>query len=191
MRAPITQVVLLTTEPPSPPSDADATVARSQERDVWALKYAPALRRYLSKRVGSLEAEDLVQDVFLAMQVRGRIGEPENAEGYLFRVASRILAKRHARATWDWADHATLDDILDPPDEISPERTLLAREKVDRLITALGALPPRMAEAFVLHRFDEMTYVEIARRMGVRVKTIESFIARASTRIAAMVEGSA
>ena len=185
-----TRVVPLTTEPPSPPSDADGALVRSHERNAWALKYAPALRRYFGKRVGASEAEDLVQDVFLAMQVRGNIGEPENADGYLFRVAARLLAKRHTRATWNWKDHPSLDDIFDPPDEISPERTLLARERVSRLIAALAALPPRMAEAFVLHRFDEMTYVEIARCMGVRVKTIESFIARASTRITAMVEGS-
>ncbi len=183
---PTIRMVLLA-EPPAPPGNVGAVVAHAQERNAWALRYAPALRRYFGKRVGAAEAEDLVQDVFLAMQVRGNIGEPDNADGYLFRVAARILAKRYSRPRWNWADYAPLDDIFDPSDEISPERTLLARERVSRLMTALEALPPRMAEAFVLHRFDEMTYAEIARCMGVRMKTVESFIARASTRIAAMM----
>ena len=85
--------------------------------------------------------------------------------------------------------HAELGDIDAPPDELSPERILIANERLARLMEALNALPPRMAEAFVLHRFDEMTYAEIARRMGVSVRTVESFIARAVTRVALMVEG--
>ena len=54
---------------------------------------------------------------------------------------------------------------------------------------ALRELPPRASEAFLLNRFEEMTYAEIARRMGVSVRTVESFIARAVTRVALIVEG--
>ena len=171
------------------PSKPSAEAAHAEEMRAWMAAYGPALRRYFQKRVGPAEAEDLVQDVFVAMQVRGAIDEPEKVDRYLFRVAAHILARRRERQGWNWAGHAELGDIDAPPDEISPERILIANERLARLMTALNALPPRMAEAFVLHRFDEMTYAEIARRMGVSVRTVESFIARAVTRVAMMVEG--
>ena len=169
----------------TPPADP----AHAQELHAWMVRYGPALRRYFQKRVGHAEAEDLVQDVFVAMQVRGSLDEPEKVDRYLFRVAAHILARRSQRQGWNWSGHAELGDIDAPPDELSPERILIANERLARLMEALNALPPRMAEAFVLHRFDEMTYAEIARRMGVSVRTVESFIARAVTRVALIVEG--
>ena len=171
------------------PTNPFANGAPAAELHNWMVRYGPALRRYFQKRVGHAEAEDLVQDVFVAMQVRGSLDEPEKVDRYLFRVAAHILARRSQRQGWNWSGHAELGDIDAPPDELSPERILIANERLARLMEALNALPPRMAEAFVLHRFDEMTYAEIARRMGVSVRTVESFIARAVTRVALMVEG--
>ena len=48
-------------------------------------RYGSALRRYFAKRVPPAEAEDLVQDVFLAMQVRGEIRDPEQADREIAR----------------------------------------------------------------------------------------------------------
>ena len=172
--------------PPTLPSDG-ASVQRG-ELGAWMDQYGPALRRYFQKRVGAGEAEDLVQDVFLAMQVRGAIRDPALVDRYLFRVAANVLARRRQRRTWDWAGHAALEEAPLPGDELSPERILIGRERLNQLMAALGQLPPRMAEAFVLHRFDEMTYAEIGRRMGVSVRTVEVFIARAAVRVSAMLE---
>lgn len=170
------------------PSKPPTGPTHAEDMQAWIVTYGPALRRYFQKRVGPAEAEDLVQDVFLAMQVRGSLDEPEKVDRYLFRVAAHILARRQSRQSWNWAAHAELGELDGPPDELSPERILIANERLSRLMSALAALPPRMAEAFVLHRFDEMTYAEIARRMGVSVRTVESFIARAVTRVALHVE---
>ena len=61
------------------------------------LEYGPALRRYFQKKVAASEVEDLVQDVFLKMQGRGAAAKenPENIEGYLFRVARNVLISRY------------------------------------------------------------------------------------------------
>lgn len=156
----------------------------------WLSQYGPALRRYFAKRVPPAEAEDLVQDVFLAMQVRGEIRDPEQADRYLFRVAANALARRRQRQRWDWGGHEALEGFA-PVDDLHPERIMLDRERLARFTTALDALPPRLSEAFILHRFEEMTYREIAGRMGVSVKTVEHFVARAMRRIFASLEGAA
>src|SRR5215217_3326455 len=43
---------------------------------VWLEDYGPALRRYFEKRVNPAEAEDMVQDVFLSLQVRDGGDQP-------------------------------------------------------------------------------------------------------------------
>ena len=167
--------------PPNRPEEA-----RSDQRmAVWMAEYGPALRRYFGRSVGAGEAEDLVQEVFLAMQVRGQHETVENASGYLFRIAANLLAKRRQREPWHWDRHAGLEGAYEPREEISPERTLIAKQTAAGVLEALKALPPRTAEAFLLHRFEEMTYAAIAAHMGVSVKAVEALIARAMKRVGA------
>ena len=170
--------------PPNRPEEA-----RSDQRmAVWMAEYGPALRRYFGRSVGAGEAEDLVQEVFLAMQVRGQHETVENASGYLFRIAANLLAKRRQREPWHWDRHAGLEGAYEPREEISPERTLIAKQTAAGVLEALKALPPRTAEAFLLHRFEEMTYAAIAAHMGVSVKAVEALIARAMKRVGATLE---
>jgi RNA polymerase sigma-70 factor (ECF subfamily) len=175
----------------APPIGSDrASGDRSHERTAaWMAEYGPALRRYFRRSVGQGEAEDLVQEVFLAMQVRGAHEDVENASGYLFRIAANLLAKRKQREPWHWDRHAGLEGIYEPREEINPERTLIARQAAAGVLDAMKALPPRTAEAFLLHRFEEMTYAAIATHMGVSVKAVEALIARAMKRVGAVLEG--
>ena len=153
----------------------------------WMLRYGPALRTYFRKKVGPGEAEDLVQEVFVNLQDRGRVDDIEHVNRYLFRVAANVLAKRYRRGGWDWSGHAELDDVQ-LEDAISPERSLIAKQTLGRLLEALNDLPPRSAQAFALHRFDEMTYGEIAVHMGISVKAVEALMKRALEKITARLE---
>ena len=170
--------------PPNRPEEAGS----DQRMAAWMAEYGPALRRYFGRSVGAGEAEDLVQEVFLAMQVRGAHETVENASGYLFRIAANLLAKRRQREPWHWDRHAGLEGAYEPREEISPERTLIAKQTAAGVLEALKALPPRTAEAFLLHRFEEMTYAAIAAHMGVSVKAVEALIARAMKRVGATLE---
>lgn len=161
--------------------------AASQELRDWMVRYGPALRTYFRKKVGPGEAEDLVQEVFVNLQDRGRLDDIEHVNRYLFRVAANMLTRRSQVRTWDWADHAGIEE-LELFDELSPERSLIAKEDLSRLMAAVSQLPPRVEEAFVLHRFEDMTYREIAARMGIKPKSVEALIMRALERIAAVVE---
>ena len=99
-----------------------------------------------------------------------------------------MLAKRHRRGGWDWSRHAELDEVQ-LEDAISPERSLIAKQTLGGLLEALKDLPPRSAQAFALHRFDEMTYGEIAVHMGISVKAVEALMKRALEKITARLEG--
>jgi RNA polymerase sigma-70 factor (ECF subfamily) len=174
--------------PPTPSRDDDRPV-RDEDLQAWMVLYGPALRRYFLKKASPAEAEDLVQDVFLAMRTRGAGAAIENVEGDLFRIAAHVLARRYGPGGWDWRRSAGAldDDALH--EEISPERALIGKQSVARLLAAIESLPPRMGEAFALHRFEEMTYPAIGRRMGISPRTVEKLISLALKRLILEVEG--
>jgi RNA polymerase sigma factor (sigma-70 family) len=173
--------------PPTKPRE-HVTAHREEDLRAWMTEYGPALRRYFHKKVGPTEAEDLVQDVFVSLQVRGAAGVIDNVEGYLFRIAANALMRRHKRKTWDWAGHEILEDGEWVSDEVSPERIVLGREAMRRVVEALSTLPPRSSEAFFLHRFEEMTYAAIAARMNISTKAVDHLIQRALKRLATALD---
>ena len=161
--------------PPGPRAQEGPLASEEVRR--WAQQYGPALRRYFQKKAGAAEADDLVQTVFLNIQTRGaEAGQIENVEGYLFRTAANVLARRLGREAWKGDP---LFEGLEPQDDLSPERALIAREQLERVIEALKTLPPRTRQAFILHRFEEMTYVSIARQMGITTISVGKLIKRA------------
>lgn len=55
----------------------------------------------------------------------------------------------------------------------------MAREQVEAVCQCLESLPDLVRMAFVLHRFEDMTYAEIAQRLGVSVSSVEKYMMRA------------
>ncbi len=155
------------------PSEAQT---RGEQLHAWIVRYGPGVRRFLLKRVPASEVDDLVQEVFLSLQARGEAAPIENVEGYLFRTAVSVLARQRRRETWRWGRQETLESAEQDLDEISPERILIGREAMDKVVAALKRLPRRRAEAFALSRFQQLTNQEVARRLGISVKSVEELL---------------
>jgi RNA polymerase sigma-70 factor (ECF subfamily) len=150
-------------------------------------RYRPALVRYFRKRAHPADVEDLVQDVFLNMQTRQAETPIGNVEGYLFAVAMSTLVRKSQqekprRAHTPFEDD---DDAALPPEEISPERILLGKERLALAVRVMKNLPPRTQEVFLLHRFEEMTYPAIGAALGMSVSAVEKHIMIALKRLVA------
>jgi RNA polymerase sigma factor (sigma-70 family) len=168
---------------PKPPlSDAPpSSGSRIGDEDLraWMLQYGPALRRYFLRRANAADADDLVQDVFLLLQARGAASEIENVQGYLFRTAANVLARRRQRTTWPWGAQEDVEQVEGLADEISPERILISKQAIDAIMRALEDLPERSAQAFFLYRFEHLSQEAVALRMGISVKAVEALMRRA------------
>jgi RNA polymerase sigma factor (sigma-70 family) len=160
-------------QPPEAARERQAGVDAAELRG-WMERYGPGLRRYFAKRVPPAEAEELVQDVFLAMHARSASDPIDNVQGYLFRIAANLLAKRH-----ELGGQTAIDDAHDLSEGFSPERILIGRQEATRVLAAIRNLPPRTREAFALHRFEDMTYEAIARQLGISVSAVSKLVARA------------
>lgn len=169
------------------PGNQNAASAGIDEADLraWLVEYGPALRRFFARRVGAAEADDLVQDVFVHLQSRAKGAAVEDVERYLFRTANNVLISRQRRlAVRSRALDEVLHDKRQPTESISSERILIGKQEIARAIEAMRKLPPRTREAFIFHRFNEMTYPAIAERMGISVSAVGQLIARALEKLA-------
>ena len=170
---------------PSDPVASRAAAVSAEELGAWMADHGPALRAYFSKRTSPADVDDLVQDVFLRLQMRANATPVENVQGYLFRVAANVLVDRRRHdATHGWSRTAPLDEAHDPIEELSPERTLIGKQDFTHLVLAISRLPPRMRAAFMFHRFEQMTYPAIARRMGNSPDAVKQLVRKAFYRLA-------
>jgi RNA polymerase sigma factor (sigma-70 family) len=161
--------------------DAAAT---HQRLDELAAHFRGPLLRFFQRRVGpEEEADDLVQDVFsrLAAQDLARIA---NVQGYVFRVAANVLRDRARRASVR-SIVSRAPDGFDVEDEagFSPERILQGREVVQTMIAAIYELPDAVRTVFSQYHFDGVAQVEIARRLGLSLSTVEKHMARANSHL--------
>lgn len=168
------------------PPDRSIVPPPQPELPALVAHYGPALRRYFYRKVPPAEVEDLVQTVFLNMHRRASAEPLESVERYLFRVAAHVLARRHRDAPARAA--LRLDEALEPIEDLSPERILIGRQALGRLREALAELPPKTREAFILHRYEEMTYAAIAARLHISVSGVEKLIIRALRQLRQAIE---
>jgi RNA polymerase sigma-70 factor (ECF subfamily) len=108
--------------------------------------------------------------------------ELEDRRAMLYHIANNLILEHlRAEARHHAAQHIPLDEAEplysnEPPVDAIAD----AQQMVERLITAtLAELPPRCRLAFVLSRFDGLTYVQVAARMRISVKMVEKHITHA------------
>jgi RNA polymerase sigma-70 factor (ECF subfamily) len=137
------------------------------------LSHRDALLRFLTRRVGSaVLAEDLAQETWVRAASGDGTGAIENPRSYLFRIASN-LALDHRRHTSHRIEVEGADlgrTIPDP--QPSPEAVALHRDELQRLIAAVQRLSPRCRTVFILAKFEGLTYLEIASRLGISRNTV-------------------
>ncbi len=136
--------------------------------------YRSPLLRFFSRQGLSREtAEDSVQDVF-ARLTRITEGEVNNPEAYIFKIARHVLIDRSRRArVRSEGLHDPIDDVQLESLEGGPARILEGRQALEHAAKALGELPERTRNIFLLNRLDGLTYTQLAARYALSVKVIE------------------
>ncbi len=153
--------------------DADEAVTQ-----LYAAHY-PALVRLASLLVrNSGEAEEIVQDAFVAMHGRWRrIREPEKALGYLRRSVvngARSAGRHHAVA--DKHLHREVNDVR--RHSASAEQHALSTESREAVLTALAKLPQRQREVLVLRYYADLSEHDIAEALRISRGTVKSHASR-------------
>jgi RNA polymerase sigma-70 factor (ECF subfamily) len=142
--------------------------------------HANELHGFARRRVGRQEAEDVVQDAYLRLLQRGTAATLEQPRPYLFRIAANLTADlaRMTKTRLRFAGEGFgLDCNAEPA--ACPEAAAAGAIELRRLQACLTELPPLCRDAFLLNRIEEMNHTEIAKRLGVSVRTVDRYMARA------------
>ncbi len=149
---------------------------------------APQIARIGARH--ALDGEDIGQDAIVRMlQVKDRSAIQDPVR-YLFRVARNLFvdAQRSRGRERGLIDaEADLDSKADG--KADPERALAGKERLERALTVIEDLPPRCRQAFRLHRFDGLSYAQIAREMAISPSMVEKHIAEAMLRLGRAMNG--
>ncbi len=157
------------------------TADGDHHKEITALyqDYNETLVRYLTIRLRSRQdAVEVAQEAYIRLIRRENLKDIDCFQSFLFRTATNIsidLQRQRARQAKNFASSKFL---LGDVDEITPERTLNARQKISALKEVLEDLPPKCREAFMLYKFKNLGHVEIAEKMGLSVSSVRKYIAR-------------
>ena len=154
--------------------------------DKVAYDHEPALRRFLRVRLsGHPDYEDLIQETFVRLARQDGLalklskGEA-STRSYLFSIAANLANDRHRQL----ASRAAHDERLaqEPHAQrvgASAEEHAAQQQELRLIRKALAGLNSDTRDAFVLSRFEAMSYREIAERMNISVSMVEKHIIRA------------
>ena len=164
-------------------SDNDFLLSAVQRGDQKAfdtlfLRYYPMLCAYGHRFVDLEDAEEIVEDSLLWIwENRETLVIESSLNSYLFKMVYRRALNKlaHIDATQraDTRFYEEMQEMLQDTDYYQVE------ELTRRIEEAVAALPESYREAFVMHRFRDMSYKEIAETLGVSPKTIDYRIQQA------------
>jgi len=135
------------------------------------------------------DAEDIAQEVFMEVyRSAGRFREESSLSTWIYRITVN-KALNHVRdhrwkkylsgmaAVFRTAEGTTVDHS--PLSDHKTDQALESEETKRLIAKALDKLPDSQRIAFVLHKYEDLSYKDIAGVMGTSLSSVESLIHRA------------
>jgi RNA polymerase sigma-19 factor, ECF subfamily len=162
-------------------------VARNKLVDRAIRKHDRMLVQWLTKKIGDREAaRDIAQSAYLRIWRYAEHNQIDNPQALIFKTAANLAANefraRHRmrfierltpRADED-DDQNKIENLAS--DAPSPEQITVARQDLKTGMAAIKRLPDRIRHAFILSRFENKNYREIADDMNVSESSVEKYI---------------
>ena len=147
-------------------------------------EYRPKIFRYLVRLVGSLEAEDLTQEVFLkAYENIEKFRGEAKVSSWLYRIAYNLSMNWSERRA---GRETQLDDVLadNLPAPADASEELLEQQRQLALVKeALAGMPEKYRTVIDLYYFKERSYQEIADALAIPINTVKIRLLRAKERL--------
>lgn len=168
----------MTWDPPSNAAQITPKLDEALFERMWS--FVPQLRGYLRHRLSPMEAEDVIQDVFVRLFQCASCHTVTFPKSYLFETAHAVLIDRRRRAASRCASmHCELTDSHHPANELSPLRILLGHEQWMAVEAAIERLPMRTQEIIIAIRLEGASLKSLAERYQISTSAIEKHIGRA------------
>lgn len=129
-------------------------------------------------------AEEAVQDVFVQLWKNRRVLPAVNNLQYYLLVAARHASLDHLQKM-SRRSYLSLEEagIEFGKIEVTPEHVLISAETIQAIQASIDELPPRCKLIFRLVKEDGLKYREVADLLQVSVKTVETQMSLALTKV--------
>ena len=139
------------------------------------------------KTYDSALSEDIVQEVFIRVwENRNDLRDDLSVKSYLYTIAANLTINNIRHLT------LRIGEGIEDPDTLPHENTPLAilekKEFIQQLDDAIQQLPEQARIVFMMSRHDDLSYSEIAERLGISIKTVEAHIGRALKQLRAALK---
>lgn len=179
---------------PSPSADGAAVSTSSWFGIELTHVYGDVLSGITRQTRCSQTALDVLHDALVRYAVAASLRPVSTPQAYLRRIVRNVLADRYR------IENRYVPLAQDDPDEatglraaagqvpVQPSAETVAdmRQRLERLQSVIAALPPRCREVFWLLRVEGLTHEEIASRLNISLKTVESHVTRALVALVAL-----
>lgn len=141
----------------------------------------PVLVRFLRRRLDNeADADEIAQEAYLRLLRYGDEQEAGALKALLYRIAINLVAMHrrqamHRRAAF----HVPLETESIVSTDADQERQLIGHDDLRLLMEAIRELPYNCRHVFLLSRYHEMSYQDIARHCGISVKAVEKHVSKA------------
>lgn len=140
-----------------------------------------ALARFFRVRAGaSADVEDLLQDLYLKVISVDPAIEVRDVNALLYRLAANLMmdrwrsTRRGAARDGAWRQATVTaglrEDVADQP---TGEAVVIARQRLALLLKALDRLPDKTRRIFRMHKFEGLSYAEVATRLAISRSSVE------------------
>ena len=120
-------------------------------------------------------AEDMAQDIFVRVwQKRNSLDPAKSIKSYLYQAAANEIGM-HLRKKGVRDAHAKDVQFQHAHTNTSP----IEFDQKEFIEKTIQSLPETLRNVFILHRYDGLSYKEIAQYEGVSIKTVESRMSKA------------
>jgi RNA polymerase sigma-70 factor (ECF subfamily) len=150
-------------------------------RTLYQLHYG-LLCAYAQQIVGNdFDAENIVDDtIFHIWEIRDQLQIDRSLRSFLITSVHRRCLnwiRQHSRQPATCA--IPKDELLNIETSAHPLGHLLEKELEEKIRAAIEALPHETRQVFELSRYNDMTYDEIAKHLGISVNTVKYHIKNA------------
>ncbi len=138
----------------------------------WKRLYSYAFRIYAEEKI----CEDIVQEVFISLWEKASDSHILNLEAYLLRAVKYKIANYIRDLKFN---QTHIDALLYIPSPSTTEKPLEYQEFESKIFSEIEKLPPRSKEVFLLSRFEHLSNTEIAEKLNISIRTVETHISMA------------
>ena len=143
------------------------------------LRWEPEVRRWLhrklSNRLSRDDIDDLIQDAYFRIWTTD-FEHIRDGRTFFYSVARNVLIDRLRRARVVQFEGSSVFDAMEIEGGPNPELMVSAGQQYERLLNVVRKLPPRCREIFSARKFEGLSILEIAVRMGLSQSTVQNQI---------------